>query len=108
MGPVAKAERVSLKGGVAVFCDPATFPSDAYLANLPPSVGVAVGIHPHLANQSQDTLDDWIGPLKYMVRKEHVVGFGGIGLDLMEPEKDWHHQFQLIDWLLTALDSEES
>ncbi|KAH3886853.1 hypothetical protein DPMN_010866 [Dreissena polymorpha] len=91
-GQVEREERVSLKGEVAVFCDPATFPSVAYIAELPSSVGVAVGIHPRLANQSQDNLDEWIGHMKHLVGKERVVGFGEIGLDLTEPEKDWHQK----------------
>ncbi|KAH3857650.1 hypothetical protein DPMN_100261 [Dreissena polymorpha] len=74
-GPVEKEERVSLKGGVAVICDPATFPSVAYIAELPSSVVVAVGIHPRLANQSQDNLDEWIRHMKHLVGKERVVGF---------------------------------
>ncbi|KAH3821159.1 hypothetical protein DPMN_122919 [Dreissena polymorpha] len=41
--------------------------------------------------------------MKHLVGKERVVGFGEIGLDLTEPEKDWHHQFQLVERLLPSV-----
>ena len=90
---------VNVVGGVAVYCNPRTFPISF---NLGRGFGAAVGVHPRNAAQfDQDTFNH----VRCCLRLENVVALGEIGLDHTEPEHTWHRQVRVFTQLLSLAPS---
>ena len=67
-----------VKGGAAIFCDPAYYPHRIQAAFQDKRFAVAVGLHPrHVASLTQDEL----GRYKYLVKTPRVGALGEVGLD---------------------------
>ncbi len=69
--------RVTVEGGVAVYCDPPTYPSRAEVQQLADvGVGVAIGMHPRYANSTRRRTSEAFGKcLTY----PGVVALGEVG-----------------------------
>ena len=77
---VSPRDKVDLKGGGGVFCDPKYYPSAEDLRRIRehPGLRVAVGFHPKHAGKVGDTP---VRPLKQLVANPGVAAMGEIGLD---------------------------
>ncbi|KAH3724158.1 hypothetical protein DPMN_049968 [Dreissena polymorpha] len=92
-GPVPEVP-VQVSGGVAVFCDPATYPEVYPCA---PGFGSAVGLHPKKPHAS---VEGAVRLVEEELRKEGVVALGEIGLDWTTPEQEWPLQERMFVGLL--------
>ena len=91
-----------LGGGVAVYCDPATYPSEGEIRRLVEgNVVAAVGIHP----KSAGTLTDEVRHrLSALLRSPLVVGLGEVGLDHSVPSSEWGIQQDCLQTVLQFLE----
>ena len=81
---------VDVRGGVAVFCDPETYPE---VFPRVPGFGSAVGIHPKkVAEFSNSHLDI----LEELLRKDGVVALGEVGIDHTAPKNTWQRQEEVL------------
>ncbi|XP_069110327.1 uncharacterized protein [Argopecten irradians] len=98
--PVEERRRVRMTGGVAVYCDPSTYPSDEEIRQVTgDGYHVAVGAHPKalLTSEEETAFLD-------RVRRPDVKGFGEIGLDLSVPSPDhWVQQDRQLRRLLQQI-----
>ena len=85
---------VDLQGGVAVFCDPASYPTDDL--TFPPGWTMAVGIHPKKAHR---TTEDEIQRMTSLIKRPGFA-VGEVGLDLTAPFSEWSSQRQLLERIL--------
>ncbi|XP_053379961.1 uncharacterized protein LOC123533598 [Mercenaria mercenaria] len=96
-------KRVKLVGTVAVYCDPASYPSERTLSSLPEDMSVAIGFHPKHASSSHRRLNEDIKNMLRLLRHPKVSAFGEIGIDHTEPRKDWSYQVDLLEKILPEL-----
>ena len=78
----------NLEGGVAVFCDPNSFPSEEALLSLQReqhNIVPAVGIHPAHAGRHPSYLNRAIEELKYLRESGRVKIMGEMGFDFSKP-----------------------
>ena len=69
---------IKVKGGAAIFCDPANYPHCIQAAFHDKRFAVAVGLHPrHVASLTQEKL----GRYKNLVKTPRVGALGEVGLD---------------------------
>ncbi|XP_069125645.1 uncharacterized protein [Argopecten irradians] len=81
---VEEQRRVRITGGVAVYCDPATYPSDEEIRQVTgDGYHVAVGAHPKALLTSEEEV-----AFLERVQRPDVKGFGEVGLDLSVPSPD--------------------
>ena len=67
-----------MRGAVAVFCDPVTYPSTEIVQNLrTQGITTAVGLHPLIAGEATKQILRRLGGLTWM---REVVGVGEVGL----------------------------
>ena len=86
VGPEPK-NRVELVGGVAVFCDPETYPAQFPLV---PGFGCAVGFHPRHAQTFNLQV---LNRMDHLLRMPNVVALGEVGLDRVHgTAEDWDAQ----------------
>ncbi|XP_052259027.1 uncharacterized protein LOC127863522 [Dreissena polymorpha] len=90
-GPVDAEQRVQVEGGVAVYCDPATYPTGSEISTFPRTIAVALGIHPRHASRSTRTIKEWLERLERLLLRSDVA-VGKIVLDHCEPHQNWHLQ----------------
>jgi len=93
--PLRPKIRVDLKGVVAVYCDPDTYP-----INVPTSEGVkvAVGFHPKKAKLFDVTRERLFSSL---VLSPDVAALGEVGFDLTEPRDTWDRQLEVLRKVLS-------
>ena len=93
---------VWVTGGVAVFCDPPTYPTQAEVTELvEQGVGVAIGLHPKpLKSYTEDDFKKFTKCIKYT----GVCALGEVGLDHYQTKPDtWDDQHHLLDQALEHL-----
>ncbi|XP_071141869.1 uncharacterized metal-dependent hydrolase TatD-like [Mytilus edulis] len=88
---------VKLAGGVAVFCDPKTWPSVPL--RLEPGWVGAVGIHPKSAGQFEDATQHRFHQL---VSHPSVSALGEVGVDFTVEEKLHARQISTLRWALQS------
>ena len=92
-------DKVCVVGGVAIFCDPATYPSQDEVNQLATQgVGVAFGLHPKTKNVSEDSWNKFTACLQL----EGVRALGEVGLDHFKIAKTLWDQQHIV--LSRALD----
>ena len=75
-----------LQGGVIVFCDPDTFPSEMVIQSLRsqhPSFAIALGIHPTYSKHF-DKYSESISNIKGLLSKGKIQALGEIGFDFLK------------------------
>ncbi|KAH3703675.1 hypothetical protein DPMN_078717 [Dreissena polymorpha] len=99
--PGDKSYQVKVIGGVAVFCDPPSYPSLEEVTRLK-SQGVisAVGIHPRRAASLSE--DDWKA-FEKMISLPEITVFGEVGIDHTEDPTHWAQQHVVLDKALGFL-----
>jgi TatD DNase family protein len=102
--PVDPDKKITLKGAVAIYCDPRTYPTEQDLLDLPSHVSVGLGFHPKHASYSVSRIDDEVRQFRRLLRNPRVVAFGEVGLDHSEPMKHWAYQAELLEKVLPLLE----
>ena len=74
-------KRISLVGGVVIYCNPDTYPSQHFLDCLPEHISVGIGFHPKHAKNNPTWIEDGFQQLKQLLRHLHVVALDEVGLD---------------------------
>ncbi|XP_060587423.1 uncharacterized protein LOC132742946 [Ruditapes philippinarum] len=93
---------LNVSGGVAVYCDPASFPSELILDRIPRGFGIAMGIHPKQSHQFSESLLDNI---RQRLGNSRVVAMGEVGLDFTVPEDTWSFQEHVLIRMLSLAPS---
>ena len=88
------SQKVSLKGGTLVYCDPATYPRSIVTTD---GWATAIGFHPRHA---MDFSDNVYGQIKNLLRQNPGLSLGEIGLDRTEPKGTWLCQETVLKKLL--------
>jgi len=102
--PVEESRRTSLVGGVSIYCDPETYPTDQHLRDLPQYISVGVGIHPRHARYSVVRVNQAVGRFQNLLANPRVAVFGEVGLDHSEPMKYWAYQVEMLEKMLPFLE----
>ena len=91
--------QVRVTGGVAVFCDPATYPSEEQVAICQrQGLVVAIGMHP----KHQPTEQDWAA-FGRCIKFPNVAALGEVGLDYSIAPSLWSRQHVVLDRALQLL-----
>ncbi|XP_033110635.1 uncharacterized protein LOC117111747 [Anneissia japonica] len=87
--PRGDVRPVSVAGGIAVYCDPQTYPTTREINFITRDLhlNVAVGVHP-----KQSLTSDQFDRLHSLSRMSEVKVLGEIGLDHSRPPSDWYRQ----------------
>ncbi|KAH3886950.1 hypothetical protein DPMN_010963 [Dreissena polymorpha] len=91
-------------GGVSIYCDPETYPTDQHLRDLPQYISVGVGIHPRHARYSVVRVNQAVERFQNLLANPRVVAFGEVGLDHSEPMKYWEYQVEMLEKMLPFLE----
>lgn len=92
---------VRLTGGVAVFCDPGTYPSEEEMQHLrSQGYAVAIGLHPKRVDSYTD--EDYRAFEEHVTRPE-VAALGEVGLDYTANQSMWGQQHVALDRALKHL-----
>ena len=93
--------RFNLTGGVAIFCDPPTYPSQEEVRELK-EVGyvTAIGLHPKRAQDYRD--EDYVA-FQRCLEYEGVSVLGEVGLDYSVEAAKWEAQHVALDRILQHL-----
>lgn len=102
--PMEEEKRISLVGGVVIYCDPDTYPSQRFLDRLPEHISVGIGFHPKHASNTRIRIEDGFHQLRRLLRHPRVVALGEVGLDHSVPMKYWSHQVELLEKVLPCLE----
>ena len=98
-------DEVWVTGGVAVFCDPQSYPSQEEVDSLVGlGVGVAIGLHPNPSRPYKD--EDW-SKFRRCLQFSGVCALGEVGLDHVKgPVSTWDSQHEVLDQALDYLTPE--
>ncbi len=93
VGPAPRLP-VTVSGGICVFCDPKTYPSQ-----FPTDAGFrsAIGFHPRHAPLLCTSI---LSRIEELLRSPLVLALGEVGLDFTEPESTWMTQQRALQDLL--------
>ena len=90
---------VRVTGGVAVFCDPPTYPTEEQVTQYRrQGLIVAIGMHP----KTNVNEGDWQN-FKRCLSFPGVTAFGEVGLDYSMPAQTWSQQHVVLDQALSLL-----
>jgi Tat protein secretion system quality control protein TatD with DNase activity len=104
VGPAPLDCGVHVRGAVAVYCDPETYPSlDTIAKSKQQNVYSVVGVHPKKLGQFNPGARR---ALRDLWRSGELVGFGEFGLDRTTPTTDHIPQEDVVRELLEFLPSE--
>ena len=93
--------RFNLIGGVAVFCDPPTYPSQEEVRELKEAgYVIAIGLHPKRAQDYRD--EDYVA-FQRCLEYEGVTVLGEVGLDYSVDAAKWEAQHVALDRILQHL-----
>ena len=76
--------KLPVGGGIAVFCDPGSFPSDELIReihNLPGYFGIAVGIHPSHSTLNERGMWEATQKIQKLIENNKLDALGEIGFD---------------------------
>ena len=97
--------QVQVAGGIAVFCDPATYPTETLMAELTANgFGVAIGLHPKSAQSYGDR--EWEA-FERSLALPGVKALGEVGLDYSVPPGGWIAQIRTLDRAVKSLRPEQ-
>lgn len=102
--PMEEEKRISLVGGVVIYCDPDTYPSQRFLDRLPEHISVGIGFHPKHASNTHTRIEDGFHQLRRLLRHPRVVALGEVGLDHSVPMRYWAYQVELLEKVLPCLE----
>ena len=93
--------RVRLTGGVVIFCDPQTYPTQEEMQHLKSQgYAIALGLHPkgtnHYSEQDFETF-------RRLVNQPEVTVLGEVGLDYTADPSTWGRQHVILDRVLKHL-----
>ena len=93
--------RVQVTGGIAVFCDPGTFPSENLMDELSAEgFGVAIGMHPKNSHHYGE--NDWAA-FERSLALPGVKALGEVGLDYSADPSCWIAQMCTLDRAVRSL-----
>ncbi|KAH3713702.1 hypothetical protein DPMN_073499 [Dreissena polymorpha] len=101
--PVEESRRTSLVGGVSIYCDPETYPTDQHLCDLPQYISVGVGIHTCHERYSVVRVNQAVERFQNLLANPRVAAFGEVGVDHSEPMKYWAYQVEMLGKMLLFL-----
>lgn len=88
--------QVNLRGAVAVYCDPETYPNAQTLASSP-NLKFAIGLHPRKVKLFDLHREHQFAAL---VNHPAVTALGEVGYDLTEPQDTWELQLARLNQVL--------
>ena len=92
---ISSSVPVKIKAGVAVFCDPDSFPHHS--GCIPANWRMAVGFHPKKATKVRESDMKRLQELT----EETDVALGEIGLDRTVGRSEWHQQEELLIYIIS-------
>ena len=101
---VVERRRTSLVGGVSIYCDPDTYPTDQHLRDIPQYISIGVGIHPRHARYSVARVNQTVERFQTLLANPRVTVFGEVGINHKEPMKYWAFQVEMLERMLPFLE----
>jgi len=95
--------RIKVTGGIAVYCDPPSYPTEEVVAELAEAgFGVAIGLHPKPNQTAAYDESDWEA-FERCVTFPGVKALGEVGLDYATDPDKWPLQHEVLDRALKSL-----